>query len=153
MTESAGRLYFAYGSNMVEPQMTERCPGARLIGPGTLRGYRFLINSHGYATIQPAPSAAVHGLLWRLTPADEASLDRYEGVRPGLYRKVEMEIGTPGAPPVRAFLYVGTDSVPGAPRPGYLDAILAAAERHGLPEPYRRELAAWLRPARGRPGS
>jgi len=47
-------LYFAYGSNMWRHQMAvQRCPGAEFSGVGLLRGWRFLINARGVATIVP----------------------------------------------------------------------------------------------------
>ena len=44
-------LYFAYGSNMWQAQMRTRCPQSLLLGPATLHGYRWIINTRGYANI------------------------------------------------------------------------------------------------------
>lgn len=67
---------------------TSRCPKAKLIGSARLPEHTFLINQRGYASITAAQNRVVHGLLWTLTEADEKTLDRYEGVSKGLYRKV-----------------------------------------------------------------
>ncbi len=54
-------LYFAYGSNLDQQQMRKRCPGARVLAPGVLRGYRIAFGNHSVkrggavATIVPYP--------------------------------------------------------------------------------------------------
>ncbi len=130
--------YFAYGSNLCAAQMAARCPGAREDGVVELAGWRFVINGRGVATLAPEPGARVFGLVWRLTPACEAALDRHEGVAKGAYRKAELEAG--GAP---ALVYLAADTAPGAPRQGYPERILRAAEACGLDDAYRAELARW----------
>lgn len=79
MPEVPERLYFAYGSNINLDQMERRCPNAEVVGPVTLNGYRLLFRggypNHGVATIAPDPTKQVKGLLWRLTPECEQSLD------------------------------------------------------------------------------
>jgi cation transport regulator ChaC len=143
------RRYFAYGSNMDRAQMKKRCPTARLEGPAHLMGWRYLVMEHGYATVLPAPGRAVYGLAWQLGSEDESSLDRYEGVAQGLYRKqdVEIELMADGRR-VPAFLYVASSRVPGRPCPGYQEAVVAAAAREGLPADYVDELRGWLPPGR-----
>ena len=135
------RRYFAYGSNLCAAQMAGRCPGAREGEAVELAGWRFVINRRGVAAIVPDPGARVFGLIWRLTPACEAALDRHEGVAKGVYRKEELEAG--GAP---ALVYLAADTAPGAAREGYLERILRAAEVRGLDAAYRAELTRWTRP-------
>ena len=62
-------LNFAYGSNMSREPMRQRCPGAQMIGTATLRRHRFIIMANGYASVVPASSSEVHGILWRLPRA------------------------------------------------------------------------------------
>jgi hypothetical protein len=139
------RRYFAYGSNIVARQMTHRCPAARAIGPARLDGWRFRIMTRGFATILPDPASHVLGVLWELTPACEAALDRYEGVHRGLYAKHEMPIDGRDT-----LVYVAADVAPGPPKPGYLEAIIAAAvEREFAPDYVAAELRVWLQ---GEPG-
>lgn len=135
-------LYFAYGSNMSRTQMRPRCRSAREVGTGTLAGYRFIVMADGYATVVPAPGGIVHGLLWRLTPRDLAALNAYEGIDAGLYRAVTLPVRVRGER-AAALVYVGRSRVPGRPRPGYLDGVLAAARELGFPLPYIRSLARW----------
>ena len=89
----AETLYFAYGSNINLGQMEQRCPGARIVGPVTLENYELRFRGHGFATIAPKENCSVHGLLWKLTPACEQALDRYEGY-PRHYTKEPVTVRT-----------------------------------------------------------
>src|SRR5262245_21968890 len=88
--------YFAYGSNMDAAQMRERCPAVVAKGICHLFGYRFIINRRGVATVVRDETADVLGLLWLVTPDDEAVLDRYEGVRKGHYSRAFLSITPEG---------------------------------------------------------
>ena len=138
------RTYFAYGSNMDEAQMAERCPGARLLGPARFPGHRFGINSRGVATVFRDATAGVHGLLWAISEEDERALDGFEGVAAGRYRKERAAFERPGAEPVDALIYIAPDRVPGPPRAGYLEKILRAAERNEFPAEYVEDLRGWM---------
>lgn len=135
------RRYLAYGSNLCAVQMARRCPQAVAGEVVRLPGWRFAINRHGVATLRRENAATAFGMVWHLTEACERTLDRYEGVRSNLYRKEMIEAG--GAP---ALVYLATEDRPGQPRPDYLEGIIAAAERVGLPDAYRDALAAWCSP-------
>jgi hypothetical protein len=90
----------------------------------------------------PDPAAHVLGVVWALTPACEAALDRYEGVARGLYAKRTLPVGG-----LVTLVYVASDVEPGPPKPGYLEAIIAAARDRDFPDEYvAGELGAWLRP-------
>ncbi|RVD85565.1 uncharacterized protein DFL_003885 [Arthrobotrys flagrans] len=78
--------YFAYGSNLWLDQMVRRCPTSPYTSIARLPNYRWLISERGYANIVRSPGDEVWGMLYDLTPPDEASLDRYEGV-PKSYTK------------------------------------------------------------------
>lgn len=138
-----GRRYFAYGSNICAEQMALRCPAAVPLGLADLPGWRFALNRRGVATLLEEPAACASGLLWDLSRACEEALDRYEGVASDVYRRAEIEVA--GAP---ALVYLAAETRPGAARPGYLERILAACGRLGLPatgiEPWARPVQAWL---------
>jgi len=138
--------YFAYGSNMDRAAMSARCPAATPLGVARLSGFRFRVNAAGWATILlAAPERQVWGLLWRLTPADEAALDVYEGVGEGLYTRLAVAPRLlPDDRGIAAFAYAATDPRPGRPAPAYRAAILAAAAALELPAAYQLELAAAL---------
>ena len=137
-------LYFAYGANMDAAAMALRCPVSRLVGQGRLPGYRFLIMREGYASVTRDPAHTVHGVLWDLALDDIPALDRYEGVAGGLYVKATLPVTT-GAGQRRALIYLGRSTASGRPRPGYLEAVLAAGTAARLPAPYLREIGGWLR--------
>jgi len=138
--ERSRRPYFAYGSNMVTTQIHQRCPTAQDRGMARLDGWQFLINQEGYATIIPEQSAYVLGVLWSLTSASEAALDDYEEIATGLYTKAYIEIqDTP------ALVYLATNALPGRPRAGYLEAIIAEAYRRDFDPAYiTQDLKRWL---------
>ena len=82
--------YFAYGSNMNLDQMAYRCPAASVVENVRLDGYRLTFcgrgKGSGVATILPEEGSQVEGVLWKITPECEKSLDFYEGY-PHLYGK------------------------------------------------------------------
>ena len=128
-------LHFAYASNMHQGLMRNRCPDARLIGGAVLRDHRLLITRDGYASVVPSRGAAVHGLVWRLSPRDLAALNAYENIDAGLFRAVHLAVRTDRCA-VRALVYVGRSGVPGRPRAGYMEIVAAAARAAGLPADY-----------------
>jgi gamma-glutamylcyclotransferase (GGCT)/AIG2-like uncharacterized protein YtfP len=137
-------LYFAYGANMDAAAMAQRCPVSRLIGRGRLAGHRFIVMREGYASVVRDSRRTVHGVLWELALDDIPALDRYEGVASGLYVKAQTPVHTQGGVR-RALIYLGRSTVPGRPRPGYLEAVLDAAATAQLPAAYVREIAGWTR--------
>lgn len=111
---STKKLYIAYGSNLNLPQMADRCPTAKVAGASELRGYRLLFrgaNGGAVATMEPCPTRSVPVLVWEITPADEAALDRYEGY-PFLYRKETLKINL-GGKNVKAMVYIMNTGDPG----------------------------------------
>ncbi|KAK4117796.1 hypothetical protein N656DRAFT_682221, partial [Canariomyces notabilis] len=98
--------YLGYGSNMWKEQMALRCPASPFMGVGRFRGYKWFINARGYAnivpvTVTPDPKPGtrtsnddyanqVWGLVYNLSPEDEAQLDINEGV-PYAYEKRMLE--------------------------------------------------------------
>ncbi|KAI0383995.1 hypothetical protein F5Y04DRAFT_233827 [Hypomontagnella monticulosa] len=116
-----GTLYFAYGSNLSPTQMHSRCPLSTPIGLAHLPGWKWIINKRGYANIvqcqttSPTPTLAsqmnvsgnddseknveaiftgregAYGVLYRLHPDDEATLDACEGV-PWAYERRFLDV-------------------------------------------------------------
>lgn len=140
MTE---RLYFAYGSNMDEAQMAFRCPNSVRLGTGRLDGFRFLINERGVASIEDRKGSIVHGLLWNISESDGKHLDRYEGVKTGLYFKRTVPVTAQDNRFVEALTYVASSNKSGTPRTGYLEKIIHSAVNLGFPPPYVEELNSW----------
>jgi hypothetical protein len=71
-------------------------------------------------------------------------------VATGLYGKLVQPVLT-DVGPRRALVYVGRSAEPGLPRPGTLEPVIAAARAIGAPDPYLRELEAWLPATRPEP--
>ena len=144
-------LYSAYASNMDRAAMRTRCPHSEPIGLARLVRHRFFVSQDGYASVARDPTGLVWGVLWDLALADVPALDRYESLATGLYAKTVQPVLTARGPR-RALVYVARSTTPGAPRPDYMEGVLAAAAEAGLPEPYRRDLEAWVPTARSAPG-
>jgi gamma-glutamylcyclotransferase (GGCT)/AIG2-like uncharacterized protein YtfP len=141
-------LYFAYGLNLDRAAMARRCPRSRALGPARLARHRFFITADGYASVRRDPRGTVHGLLWELALGDIPALDRFESLSTGLYQKIVQPVLT-ATGPRQALVYVGRSGQPGAPRPRYLEEVLAAARTLVLPPAYLAELEQWL-PQAGR---
>lgn len=138
--------YFAYGSNMDQTQMAERCPKVVLIGSARLIGYRlaFTIFSPkrncGCADILMSSQDEVHGLLYSVTSKEMEALDRFEG-HPNHYRQIQVTVNTQDGE-VSAFSYEVVhkqDSLD--PSKHYLHLITAAADLHNFPTSYRSMLS------------
>ena len=141
--------YFAYGSNMSRASMARRCPNARAIGPARLEAWRFIVSLDGFASVVPAPGGIVHGVLWRLSARDLATLNAYESLDSGLYLRRTLPVRS-ASRVVPALVYVGRERRPGQPRPGYQRVLVAAAREWQLPEPYVRALERWGQPFGGK---
>ena len=122
------KLYLAYGSNLNLRQMAHRCPGAELLGYTYLENTRLIYSgslSGYYLSIEDAAGCRVHCGVFRITPRDERSLDRYEGY-PNFYGKV-------------TYKSLPLYAMDGTQRPGSIDAMayqLPCSSPAGLPIPY-----------------
>lgn len=136
-------LYFAYGSNMDEEQMANRCPGARIVGLCTLENMRFVLDSAGVASIVPQIGSSVSGVVWCVTKRNIKSLDRYEGIASGCYRKEFVSV-TVNDQPCNALVYISNrDTTNAGCRSGYMDRIITAAKHHRFSREYIQELQSW----------
>ncbi len=134
--------YFSYGSNMDALQMQSRCPTARQLGTAVLSSHHFQIDGRGVATVTACTGFSVHGVVWDITEADEASLDRYEGV-PNFYVKQCCLVRLDDTD-ATTLIYCSTNYSTGSPRSGYLEKIITAAEDNDLPGDYVMELKSWM---------
>jgi cation transport regulator ChaC len=137
-------LHFAYGSNMDRAVMRRHAPVAVPIGVARLVDYRFIITADGYASVEPARTSTVYGVLWKLTARDRATLDRWESTASGQYCAAMLAVRSAGRR-VGALVYVGRRSA-GRPKAGYMELVIAAARAWHLPADYIAELRRW-RPA------
>ena len=80
----------AYGSNLNEQRMKARCPSAEAYGTSVINGYRLLFKrsmTGFYATIEQDANSSVPVVIYHMTAADEARLDRYEGYPKYYYKR------------------------------------------------------------------
>lgn len=130
----AKKLYIAYGSNLNLAQMADRCPTARVIGATSMKDWRLLFKGpHGgaVATVEPFKGASVPVLVWEITLADEAALDRYEGW-PYLYHKETVEVELNGKA-VNAMAYIINEGRPlGQPSSYYYSVIFEGYKAAGF---------------------
>ena len=142
------KYYFAYGSNMDQKQMKERCPDAELLGTASLRNYKlvFTIFSEtrncGCADIVPDYFSAVYGLFYRMTDPDFELLDEFEGVSKKAYRRISVTIEDGNGKLIEAETYevVSKESEHQTPSEHYLSQILGPAQEFRFPLDYIKYL-------------
>lgn len=128
-------LYFAYGSNINLEQMAHRCPDAQIVGPVTLENYELQFRGSGFATVAPKKGSTVHGLVWKLTPNCEQSLNRYEGY-PRHYTKQTVTVKDAAGNEIPVMVYIMEEPYcrqPALPSPYYYRVIQRGFEANGLP--------------------
>ena len=124
------KYYLAYGSNLNKRQMKHRCPDAVPVGTVTVKDYELVFRY--VATIEPKPGAEVPCAIWKISKADEISLDRYEGY-PRLYVKQDFRVEVNGKK-ITAMAYVMTNGIRPIipPCTAYLRTIMEGYEDFGL---------------------
>lgn len=132
-------IYFAYGSNLDDRQMRERCASARVEARAVLPNHALAFGGFSarwggaVATVAPTPGAEVEGLLYRLGPADLGSLDSHEG-HPFAYERTSMLVQDEHGRRRRAAIYMQPKLgfEPWAPPAGYVRVPRRAYKRLGF---------------------
>jgi gamma-glutamylcyclotransferase len=125
--------------------MKRRCPSSERVGIATLPKYRWGISCRGYANVYSNETHIVYGILYSITPTDERSLDRYEGMSIGSYEKVELDVIMEDAEDngsertIRALIYIDPRQEEGHPRQEYIDRMRAGLRDAQLPEEWVKE--------------
>ena len=126
------RYYIAYGSNLNVRQMRMRCPHATILGTANLKDWELLFKGSrtgSYLTIEECENGTVPVVIWEVTAADEAALDRYEGF-PTFYYKRDIRLQYKGIRTgrrrtVTAFAYIMHEARPiGIPSNLYMRTCL-----------------------------
>jgi hypothetical protein len=138
-------LYAAYGSNMDPAQMAARCPHSPQRGSGWLEGWRLAFGGEdigwegAMATVVEEPGRRVFVVLYELSAADEASLDRWDGASLDYFRKLKVRVATLDGETL-AWLYVVNAYEGGLPAARHLGIIADAADAAGAPGEYVKAL-------------
>jgi gamma-glutamylcyclotransferase len=144
-------FYFAYGSNLNQEQMRDRCPGAELVDVAALENYTLAFTIYsptrkcGCADIVKSPGDVVYGLLYRLNETDAALMDDFEG-HPIHYKRVDVRVVSKGAV-VQAYTYEVVHKSEGLhPSAHYLGLIIGAAKKFNFPARYQTFLRSFETP-------
>ena len=136
--------YFAYGSNMLTRRMraSERAPSARVLGNGSISGWRLSfskIGQDGSGKCSIADTGrttdCVHGVIYEVSQVDKLQLDIVEGLGTG-YRESKIVVTTANGE-VEAMTYVAI-AVDESLKPftWYRALAVAGAVEHELPAEY-----------------
>ena len=123
------KLYFAYGMNTNQEEMSYRCPDARALGKAMLPGYRLEFKS--FATIVPSPKESVEGVLWTITDTDESALDMLEGY-PEFYDKKTLSVEHDNQSYIAMTYIMGPREQGYAPSDGYYSMVSEGYQSFGL---------------------
>ncbi|KAM6500264.1 hypothetical protein JOM56_003278 [Amanita muscaria] len=133
--------YFGYGSNMWRDQMRRRCADSKYIGVGILRGWKWIINELGAATIVLSEDI-VYGLLYEISQHDMDELDKFEK----RYDKVLMDIEVHKAEDDKTgkilhttLVYIDRRETEGPPKTEYIyrmNQAITDAVKEGVPQEY-----------------
>ena len=138
-------LYVAYGSNMNLEQMAYRCPDAKVVGTGVIKGYILMFRGNpvsAVATIQKDRASAKHinngvpVVVWDISEADEKALDQYEGF-PRLYKKDSIDVEMSDGSKLKAMVYIMREGYGiGIPSGHYFNTILEGYLDNGIDTEY-----------------
>jgi gamma-glutamylcyclotransferase (GGCT)/AIG2-like uncharacterized protein YtfP len=129
-------FYFAYGSNMSKEQMKNRCPNAKPLGKAILKGYKFIINNRGVATVIESKDDYVEGGLYEVTNDCLESLDGHEGVSSGDYDRTKLQVEYENET-IDAYIYIATcEEESKNAREGYMKTVLTGAKDFNLSNNY-----------------
>lgn len=129
-------LYLAYGSNMDEEIMKQRCPNAEFLETGVLKDFRLMFKGEepdAYATIEEWQGYSVPYVLWGITECDEAELERFEEP-PYNYQKYSIEIEYDDDTYWAIFYAKSDEERVGQPMTHYIDVIENAYEKYKFDE-------------------
>lgn len=136
--------YFAFGSNMQEAQMLDRCPSARRIDVGVLLDHMLVFNRRGsyrpggVASVEGVRGERVYGVIYSLNPLDLEELDRRED--PSAYRRTTEIIKALDGKEYACHVYKALPEGTFRPDAEYLSELVTAAEENQLPTKYIERL-------------
>jgi hypothetical protein len=135
---------------MDEDQMHERCPSAEKVGVAVLRDHRLVFNRRGsyrdggVASVVPEPGQRVYGVVWRIGAAEFERLDETEDAT-AYRRRIVATYGLDGSV-WRTQLYQAIPEGEFPPDDAYVELLITAAEKAGLPPDYVAGLQRFTQP-------
>ena len=128
-------FYLAYGSNLNKEQMMYRCPGAVAVSTAVIPDYQLLFKGSktgAYLTIEQKAGISVPVGVWRVTEADMAALDRYEGY-PDFYYRKNLKVKCADGRYRNCFVYIMDERRKlGAPSEWYMQTCLRGYDDFGF---------------------
>ncbi len=103
--------YFAYGSNLNQKQMLERCPDSKPMFIVNLPNYKLVFVGWsrqwrgGVASIRPFRGEKVLGAIYEVSDRDLRRLDSYEGY-PRSYNRLNVTVFDEDGEPIKAITYI-----------------------------------------------
>jgi len=103
--------YFAYGSNLNQRQMLERCPDSKPVFTASLPNYKLVFVGWsrqwrgGVASIRPFRGERVPGAIYEVSDRNLRRLDSYEGY-PRSYTRLNVTVFDEGGEPIKAITYI-----------------------------------------------
>ncbi len=103
--------YFAYGSNLNQRQMLERCPASEPKFIATLPNYKLVFVGWsrqwrgGVASIRRFSGERVPGAIYEVSDRDLKRLDSYEGY-PSNYNRLNVTVFDEDGEPIKAITYI-----------------------------------------------
>jgi hypothetical protein len=127
--------YFAYGSNHGLDQMKHRCPDAKKVGNTILKDVQLIFigekQHEAYASLAMKEGAETPITIYELTEKDIESLDRYEGVHQGRYRKESWRVRFEGQR-IEGMIYLKTSGVYHIPSEEYMNRMVKGYKDQGF---------------------
>lgn len=121
---------FCYGSNDPQ-QLGERLNRRSIEGVGAwVEGYGRVFRGYsqrwggGVASIEKDPRRNVYGWVAKVSASELTTLDRFEGVASGNYKRVNIKVETLDGDTLSAIAYVSTSRDFNRPSQAYLNAVL-----------------------------
>jgi len=103
--------YFAYGSNLNQRQMLERCPDSKPVFTASLPNYKLVFVGWsrqwrgGVVSIRPFRGEKVLGAIYEVSDKDLKRLDNYQGY-PNNYTRLNVTVFEEGGEPIKAITYI-----------------------------------------------
>jgi len=146
------KLYFAYGSNMLEDRLKDRVPSAVVKITGSISGHilKFnkvstdkLKNQSGKGNIERTGNKedVVHGVVFKFNDAEKPALDDAEGLDKG-YAEKTVTVSTPEGEVEIVTYYATNTNNSLKPYDWYMVHVIKGAIEHNLPKDYIKRLEA-----------